>query len=47
MQLSDVDLNDLDAWEKATPHEQFRVLRRESPIYLPPERAGASWSGVL
>jgi cytochrome P450 len=33
MQISDVDLNDLDTFEKGTPHEQFRVLRREDPVH--------------
>ena len=34
MKLSDVDLNDLDTFEKATPHEQFTLLRNESPVHL-------------
>jgi cytochrome P450 len=33
MQISDVDLNDLDTFEKGTPHDQFRVLRREDPVH--------------
>ena len=30
MQINDVDLNNLDTFEKGTPHDQFEVLRRES-----------------
>jgi cytochrome P450 len=33
MKLSEVDLNNLDAFEKATPHDQFKVLRNEAPVY--------------
>jgi len=40
MQLSDVDLTDLDAFEKGVPHEMFRVLRREAPVFFHPEKNG-------
>ena len=33
MKLSEVDLNDLDTWERATPHEQFELLRAEDPVH--------------
>ncbi len=33
MQLSEVDLNDVDAFERATPHDQFALLRAESPVH--------------
>ena len=33
MQLSDVNLNDLDAFEHDVPHEMFEVLRREAPVH--------------
>ena len=33
MKLSEVDLNDLDTFEKGTPHEQFKLLRAEAPVY--------------
>ena len=36
MQLSDIDLNDLDVFEKGTPHHWFKRLRAESPVYLHP-----------
>ena len=34
MKISDVNLNDLDCFEKATPHEWFTLLRKEEPLYL-------------
>jgi cytochrome P450 len=34
MKLTDVNLNDLDTFEAGTPHDQFKVLRNEAPIYL-------------
>ncbi len=40
MQLSDVDLTDLDTFEKGTPHEQFRLLRREAPVFWHEESDG-------
>lgn len=33
MKLSEVDLNDLDTWERGTPHEQFTLLREEAPVH--------------
>jgi len=33
MKLSDVDLNDLDNFERGTPHDQFKLLRHEAPVY--------------
>jgi cholest-4-en-3-one 26-monooxygenase len=33
MKLSDIDLNRLDVFEKATPHDQFALLRREAPVH--------------
>ncbi|MCH2169757.1 cytochrome P450 [Myxococcota bacterium] len=33
MQLSDVNLLDLDLFERGTPHEMFEVLRREAPVF--------------
>ena len=34
MKLSDVDLNDLDAFQAGTPHDQFKLLRNEAPVHL-------------
>jgi cholest-4-en-3-one 26-monooxygenase len=33
MNLSDVNLNDLDAFERGCPHDMFEVLRREAPVF--------------
>lgn len=33
MQLSDVNLNDLDTFERETPHDWFKLLRSESPVH--------------
>lgn len=33
MRLADVDLNDLDHFERGTPHDWFRLLRREAPVF--------------
>ncbi len=40
MKLSDVDLNNLDTFEKATPHAQFKLLRNESPVHRHPGAPG-------
>ena len=34
MKISDIDLNDLDVFEKGTPHHWFKLLRAEDPIHL-------------
>lgn len=39
MRLSDIDLNDLDTFERGVPHEWFRLLRREEPVHWH-ERSG-------
>ena len=41
MQLSDVNLDDLDVFERGVPHEWFRLLRREAPVFWH-ERDGTS-----
>jgi cholest-4-en-3-one 26-monooxygenase len=40
VQLADVNLNDLDAFEKQCPHDMFEVLRREAPVFWQEEPAG-------
>ena len=40
LRLSDVDLTNADIFQRGTPHEMFRVLRREAPVYLHPEKSG-------
>ncbi len=46
MQLSDVNLNDLDAFEKQCPHEMFDVLRRESPVHWHEEPNGPGYWAI-
>jgi cholest-4-en-3-one 26-monooxygenase len=40
MRLEDVDLANPDSFEAGVPHQAFRVLRREAPVYWHPEREG-------
>ena len=40
MKLSDVDLYNPDNFVHEVPHEMFRVLRREAPVYFHPEPDG-------
>jgi cholest-4-en-3-one 26-monooxygenase len=42
LSIADVDLTDLDTFVQGVPHEQFDVLRRESPVYFHPEDDGGS-----
>jgi cytochrome P450 len=43
--LADVDLTDLDRWERGVPHEWFELLRREAPVYWQDEQNGRGfWS---
>jgi len=46
MQLSAVDLTDVDAFEQDVPHEMFRVLRREAPVFFHEERNGPGFYAV-
>jgi cytochrome P450 len=43
MTYPDIDLTNLDVFVEGTPHEWFRRLRREDPVYWHPERAGAGF----
>ena len=36
MQLSDIDLTDMDRFQQAVPHEWFTFLRREAPVWFHP-----------
>jgi len=38
--LDDVDLTDLDAWERGVPYAWLTLLRREAPLFWQPERDG-------
>ena len=33
MRLSDVNLTDPDIFERGVPHEMFKVLRKEAPVF--------------
>jgi cholest-4-en-3-one 26-monooxygenase len=46
MQLSDVNLTDPDIFQQAVPHDMFKVLRREAPVYWHPERTGAGFWAI-
>ena len=41
--LDDVDLNDLDTWERRVPHEWLTLLRREAPLHWQPEENGRGY----
>jgi cytochrome P450 len=42
---AEIDLADLDRWVKGVPHEWFKLLRREAPVYWQAERRGRGfWS---
>src|SRR5262249_56316803 len=38
--LDDVDLTDLDVWERGVPHDWLALLRRESPLFWQEEADG-------
>src|ERR1043166_673452 len=42
MQLSDIDLTDPDIFERGTPHDMFKLLRREAPVYRHPQKNGCA-----
>ncbi|MBI3782505.1 MAG: cytochrome P450 [Deltaproteobacteria bacterium] len=46
MQLSDVNLTDPDLFQQGTPHEMFRVLRHEAPVYWHPEPDGPGFWAI-
>lgn len=46
MRLEDVDLTDPDRFVGGVPHEAFRVLRREAPVYWHREREGPGFWAV-
>ena len=43
MRPSDVNLNDLDVFERGVPHDWFRVLRREAPVHWHDEPGGPGY----
>ena len=45
MKLSEVNLNDLDVFERECPHDMFEVLRREAPVFWQEEpRSSGYWA---
>jgi len=38
--LDDIDLTDLDVWERAVPYDWLTLLRREAPLFWQPEQDG-------
>jgi cholest-4-en-3-one 26-monooxygenase len=40
MKLSDVDLTNLDTFQQGTPHEQFKLLRNQAPVFRHPGAPG-------
>src|SRR5579883_1592478 len=46
MQLADVDIHDPDTFVQGVPHEAFRLLRREAPVYFHKEKGGRGYWAV-
>jgi cholest-4-en-3-one 26-monooxygenase len=46
MQLSDVNLTDLDLFQRGTPHQMFKLLRREAPVFWQPETNGPGFWAI-
>ncbi len=46
MNLSDVNLNDLDVFESGCPHEMFATLRREAPVFWQEEPGGPGYWAI-
>jgi cholest-4-en-3-one 26-monooxygenase len=46
MRLSDVDLTDPEIFQRGTPHEMFRLLRREAPVFWHEEKDGPGFWAI-
>ncbi len=46
MQLSDINLTDPDIFQRSVPHEMFRLLRREAPVYWHEEPDGPGFWAI-
>jgi len=46
MQLRDIDLTNADIFERGTPHDMFRVLRREAPVFWHEEKDGPGFWAI-
>lgn len=44
--LDDVDLNDLDAWERGVPYDWLALLRRDAPVFWQPETEGRGYWAI-
>ena len=38
-----IDLNDLDVWQQGVPHEQFKWLRENDPVYFQSQPDGPGY----
>ena len=47
MDLSEIDLLDLDTFVRGVPHEWFTYLRHHAPVYRHPEPAGGPGFWVI
>jgi len=46
MQLTDVNLTDPDIFQRGTPHDMFKLLRREAPVFWHPEAHGRGFWAI-
>jgi len=46
MQLSDVNLVDLERFQRSVPHEMFELLRREKPVFWQDEPGGPGYWAI-
>lgn len=46
MQLSDINLTDPDIFQRGVPHEMFRLLRREAPVFWHDEPDGPGFWAI-
>ncbi len=46
MRLAEIDVYDLDAYTRAVPHDGFRLLRTEAPVYFHPEPGGRGFWAI-
>src|SRR5207245_9317641 len=46
MELNDVNLTDPDLFQQGVPHEMFKLLRREAPVFWHPESDGPGFWAI-
>jgi len=44
--LDDVDLSDLDIWERGVPYDWLALLRRDAPVFWQPETEGRGYWAI-